>query len=535
MKKLLFLTLLIPMFSFSQSVNRTLSAYDTIKTARIRAHEICRTDSRYNVLIPLLSTGNDTLVTQKDISDFGEDYVLVGDLHGKITTSPYVFSDFFLVSDTAVGGHSRWAPYGATAVIDTTHGYYRDSLNVGRAGAPGYIRLNNGGGKTRLYSSSNPGEDFLFSFPRNNGTGITDGDTVNQRAFSDLRYGQLGAENTWLYTQYGNWQGSLYGNVMASFVGGSWYPVIQGNSADAVLIGDSLGRWDSYIGSNGNYFSMNASGLQSHTTIDFTNYYWQQFPLKSGTLLVDGDTTVNRTASNLYYAPKKTTSDSIAAHLNSLNYELDSLKNHNARISAQMDSMRNNYGATHLENHWLATNYFSSFHFVGATIGVLGASESFAIQTPAYASGMFHVGLSGDGTAAIGDWNGDNNASYIAVDDQAATITYNSQQHIFQGQVLFNNTPSWGSGTLIASIAPSRIYDCGSIAAGVDSTFTIVATGAIAGNPVMVGVTVAAEQGLIITGECVTNDQIRVRLSNHKTSGSIDPASRTYKVYSPIN
>ena len=124
-----------------------------------------------------------------------------------------MFSDFFLVSDTAVGGHSRWAPYGATAVIDTTHGYYRDSLNVGRAGAPGYIRLNNGGGKTRLYSSSNPGEDFLFSFPRNNGTGITDGDTVNQRAFSDLRYGQLGAENTWLYTQYGNWQGSLYGNV----------------------------------------------------------------------------------------------------------------------------------------------------------------------------------------------------------------------------------------------------------------------------------------------------------------------------------
>ena len=76
----------------------------------------------------------------------------------------------------------------------------------------------------------------------------------------------------------------------------------------------------------------------------------------------------------------------------------------------------------------------------------------------------------------------------------------------------------------------SKVYDCGSIAAGVDSTFSVTCTGALAGNPVQLGISVAAEAGLVITAECTSNNTVTVRISNHMLVGAVDPASRTYKV-----
>ena len=87
-----------------------------------------------------------------------------------------------------------------------------------------------------------------------------------------------------------------------------------------------------------------------------------------------------------------------------------------------------------------------------------------------------------------------------------------------------------GGSTITEFVTASKVYDCGSIAAGVDSTFTITCTGAVAGNPVQLGLSVAAEAGLIFTAECTSNDVVRVRISNHFLVSSVNPASRTYKV-----
>lgn len=90
---------------------------------------------------------------------------------------------------------------------------------------------------------------------------------------------------------------------------------------------------------------------------------------------------------------------------------------------------------------------------------------------------------------------------------------------------------SVGGGTAILKVvSASSVYNCGEIAAGVDSTFSIACTGAVAGNPVSIGVSVAAEAGLIITAECTSNDVVTVRISNHFLVSAVDPASRTYKV-----
>jgi hypothetical protein len=87
-----------------------------------------------------------------------------------------------------------------------------------------------------------------------------------------------------------------------------------------------------------------------------------------------------------------------------------------------------------------------------------------------------------------------------------------------------------GSTPIKGIWSATRVYDCGSIAAGVDSTFSVTCTGAVAGNPVSLGISVAAEAGLIITAECTTNDAVTVRISNHFLVSAVDPASRTFRV-----
>ena len=88
-----------------------------------------------------------------------------------------------------------------------------------------------------------------------------------------------------------------------------------------------------------------------------------------------------------------------------------------------------------------------------------------------------------------------------------------------------------GSGSTILRVtSASTVHDCASISAGAEETFTVVCTGAVAGNPVSVGVSVAADSGLIITAECTTNDSVSIKVSNHNLIAAVDPASRTYKV-----
>ncbi len=99
------------------------------------------------------------------------------------------------------------------------------------------------------------------------------------------------------------------------------------------------------------------------------------------------------------------------------------------------------------------------------------------------------------------------------------------------GNKTIGGTLAIGGGSILSKfITASLVYNCGSIAAGVDSSFTITATGAIAGNPVQVGLSVAAEAGLIIRAECTTNDVVTVRIYNNFLVSAIDPASRTFKV-----
>ena len=88
-----------------------------------------------------------------------------------------------------------------------------------------------------------------------------------------------------------------------------------------------------------------------------------------------------------------------------------------------------------------------------------------------------------------------------------------------------------GSADAIARFdVASLAYDCGSIAAGVDSTFSITATGAVAGYPVQVGMSVAPEAGLLVDAYCVTNDVAIVRLHNGNLVSAVDPATRTWRV-----
>lgn len=87
-----------------------------------------------------------------------------------------------------------------------------------------------------------------------------------------------------------------------------------------------------------------------------------------------------------------------------------------------------------------------------------------------------------------------------------------------------------GGSTVLKFVYASLVYDCGSIAAGVDSTFSITCTGAVAGNPTSWGVSSAPEAGLLINSYCVTNDVVVIRLHNANLVSAIDPASRTYKV-----
>jgi hypothetical protein len=83
-------------------------------------------------------------------------------------------------------------------------------------------------------------------------------------------------------------------------------------------------------------------------------------------------------------------------------------------------------------------------------------------------------------------------------------------------------------GTTLMFASDTVTWDIGSVGAGVDSSRTKTVTGAVAGNPVVIGYSTEKEIGIDFSAECITNDQIVFHLYN-KTLSSIDPTSRRYK------
>lgn len=164
-------------------------------------------------------------------------------------------------------------------------------------------------------------------------------------------------------------------------------------------------------------------------------------------------------------------------------------------------------------NATIKSGYFNLKHYTNA-------EEAFALVNASSGSADNALNLGG-GTASY-------NASTLIRFFAAANTTTTTGTEVMR---LTTSGLTLGSGTAVSKIVGNSIvYDVGSIDAGDDSTFTITVTGAVAGNPVQVGVSVASEEGLIITAQCTTNGVVTVRLSNHLLVAAIDPASRTYKV-----
>lgn len=78
------------------------------------------------------------------------------------------------------------------------------------------------------------------------------------------------------------------------------------------------------------------------------------------------------------------------------------------------------------------------------------------------------------------------------------------------------------------SYTATLTFDFGSIAAQSQATTTVTVTGARSGDAVLVRPTTAVD-GIIVDGTVTANNTVTVRAVNYST-GSIDPASQTYRV-----
>ena len=82
---------------------------------------------------------------------------------------------------------------------------------------------------------------------------------------------------------------------------------------------------------------------------------------------------------------------------------------------------------------------------------------------------------------------------------------------------------------LIKALSGSKVHDFGSIGSIATATTTTTVTGAAAGDTVLITPSTALEAGLVVYGYVSAADTITI-VANNPTSGSIDPASRTYYV-----
>lgn len=82
---------------------------------------------------------------------------------------------------------------------------------------------------------------------------------------------------------------------------------------------------------------------------------------------------------------------------------------------------------------------------------------------------------------------------------------------------------------LSRALAGSKVHDFGSITTINTATTTLTVTGAQTGDTVIVNPSTALEAGLVVYGYVSAADTVTI-VANNPTSGSIDPASRTYYV-----
>jgi hypothetical protein len=101
----------------------------------------------------------------------------------------------------------------------------------------------------------------------------------------------------------------------------------------------------------------------------------------------------------------------------------------------------------------------------------------------------------------------------------------------FSGPVKSDNGFIGGTGaTVTAVLKASSTIDFTSISANTTSDSAgITVTGAVAGDPVIVGVPATLAAGLVVTGYVSAADTVKVRAAN-VTGSPIDPVSGTFTV-----
>lgn len=78
-------------------------------------------------------------------------------------------------------------------------------------------------------------------------------------------------------------------------------------------------------------------------------------------------------------------------------------------------------------------------------------------------------------------------------------------------------------------LSNTALLDFGSIGAGLQAVLTVVVTGAVAGDVVLLGPPAALEAGLSFCGYVSAADTVTVVVANN-TAGAIDPAEASWRV-----
>lgn len=81
----------------------------------------------------------------------------------------------------------------------------------------------------------------------------------------------------------------------------------------------------------------------------------------------------------------------------------------------------------------------------------------------------------------------------------------------------------------VTALVGSEELDFGSIGAGLSADLTITVAGAVAGDPVAVGVPAALETGLTAFAFVSADDTVTIRMVNN-TAGAVDAASGMFRV-----
>lgn len=184
-----------------------------------------------------------------------------------------------------------------------------------------------------------------------------------------------------------------------------------------------------------------------------------------------------------------------------------------------------------------ATKFFGNLTIAKNSGGAAGSYPLLTVQDDYTAAGTASAGIILKRANAL--------STDFSVENYQGTFYIRSGvdlSDIGTGLNLFSLVPTTGDAVILGSlnigagstlskfVTASKTYNFGSIAAGDDSTTTVTATGAVAGNPVQIGYSVAPEAGLLLDAYCTANNVVTIRAHNANLVSAVDPASRTFKV-----